>query len=581
MSPASHRRQGKSACELIEEAVELLRAASPAALASYYLGALPFMLGLLYFWADMSRSALAHQYLVEAALGLAGLFLWMKFWQAVFVRGLRAALAGAPLPPLDFARCRRLLLAQSALQPTGLFLVPLASLPVLPLAWVFAFYQNLTVLADAEDPGLRSLLRRAARHSALWPAQNHLLLTILSGFGLCICLNWATVCFFLPQLVKMLLGVESVFTRSGLSLLNTTFFAVMSGLAYLCVDPILKAAYTLRCFYGDSLRSGEDLKADLRRFQLAAPVLACLLLTLAPLHSGLAANSAVVPPPATGNLPPQQAAPAPNPPAANLSPTAFEAAIQDVLQQQKYAWRMPREQVGASEGTKRGLLGRFLERAWTSFFRCLNKVAGWLDRWLRKLFPPESGATGGSSGHSWLRLLQVLLYGLIAAAVAALVLLIVRAWRRRRHASVRLPTDPIQPAPDLTDESIDAHQLPEQGWMKLARELWQRGELRLALRAFYLASLAHLAGRNLLRLEKSKSNREYERELRRRGHSFPELLALFGENVLVFDRIWYGLQALDTELVGQFAANVDRITGALSAPGTVGQPADAGQRPGL
>ena len=95
--------------------------------------------------------------------------------------------------------------------------------------------------------------------------------------------------------------------------------------------------------------------------------------------------------------------------------------------------------------------------------------------------------------------------------------------------------------------------------MKLARELLERGELRLAMRAFYLASLAHLAGRNLISLAKFKSNRDYERELRRRGHSFPDLLSVFGETVSVFDRIWYGLHEVNGELVQQFAANVERI----------------------
>jgi len=95
----------------------------------------------------------------------------------------------------------------------------------------------------------------------------------------------------------------------------------------------------------------------------------------------------------------------------------------------------------------------------------------------------------------------------------------------------------------------------------LARELLGRGELRLALRAFYFASLAHLAQRNLIQLAKFKSNRDYERELRRRGHAFPDLLSLFSENVSVFDRIWYGMQEVSTELVNEFALKVDQLRG--------------------
>jgi hypothetical protein len=87
----------------------------------------------------------------------------------------------------------------------------------------------------------------------------------------------------------------------------------------------------------------------------------------------------------------------------------------------------------------------------------------------------------------------------------------------------------------------------------------ERGEFRLAMRAFYLASLAHLAARNLISLARFKSNRDYERELRRRAHTFPNLLATFGDNLFDFERIWYGLHEVNRDSVSQFAANVEKI----------------------
>jgi hypothetical protein len=87
----------------------------------------------------------------------------------------------------------------------------------------------------------------------------------------------------------------------------------------------------------------------------------------------------------------------------------------------------------------------------------------------------------------------------------------------------------------------------------------ERGELRLAMRAFYLASLAHLSERNLLTLARFKSNRDYERELLRRSHALPEVARLFSENVSVFDGIWYGLHEVTDESVAAFRANVERI----------------------
>src|ERR1051325_3867002 len=274
--------QDRGALELIEQAVHLLRTAPAGTLASYYLGALPFVLGLLYFWTDMSRSPFAYDHLAAATLGVAALFLWMKFWQSVFARRLRAMMTGEPPPLLNLRRAIRVFLAQTALQPTGLFLLPLASIPILPFGWVFAFYQSLTVLDDGESTQLRSAIKAAGQQAALWPKQNHVLLVVLAGFGFCVFLNWTTLCLGLPVLLKTLLGVESFFSRSALSMLNTTFFAAIFSLTYLSVDPILKAGYALRCFYGQSGRSGEDLKADLRRFSVGGqPAAACLILMFA------------------------------------------------------------------------------------------------------------------------------------------------------------------------------------------------------------------------------------------------------------------------------------------------------------
>ena len=44
----------------------------------------------------------------------------------------------------------------------------------------------------------------------------------------------------------MFVGVESPFTFGGWAVFNTTFLAAASGLAYLAVDPLLRAVYVLR-----------------------------------------------------------------------------------------------------------------------------------------------------------------------------------------------------------------------------------------------------------------------------------------------------------------------------------------------
>ena len=56
---------GRPAFDLIEEAFHAWRICPPVAFCWYYLGALPFVLALLYFWMDMSRGAFAAAHRTE------------------------------------------------------------------------------------------------------------------------------------------------------------------------------------------------------------------------------------------------------------------------------------------------------------------------------------------------------------------------------------------------------------------------------------------------------------------------------------------------------------------------------------
>src|SRR5262245_51227211 len=199
MKRARRRLEGKNGLDLIEEATHLLRTAPAGTLAVYYLGTVPFALGLLYFWADMSRSAFAKQHLAEAALAMAAVFLWMKCCQAVFARSIRAQITGESLPPWTFRRCARLLATQAIVQPSGLFILPLTTFVLLPLGWVYAFYQNATVLADGEPGATSKLLKNSWKQASLWPGQNHIFLVILAVFAFYIFVNWTIACLAFPQ----------------------------------------------------------------------------------------------------------------------------------------------------------------------------------------------------------------------------------------------------------------------------------------------------------------------------------------------------------------------------------------------
>jgi hypothetical protein len=93
----------------------------------------------------------------------------------------------------------------------------------------------------------------------------------------------------------------------------------------------------------------------------------------------------------------------------------------------------------------------------------------------------------------------------------------------------------------------------------MASDLATRSEWRLALRALYLGSLAHLAQRELVRLAPAKSNREYIAELRRRSRAhlvFPEV---FTRTAHRFDRVWYGRHEATAELFEAAHTDLDTL----------------------
>jgi len=530
---------GKGALEIIEEGFQLVRSAPLSTITAYYIGTLPFILALLYFWTDMSSGVFAEQRVAGGATALCFLFIWMKSWQAVYVRKLLAQLTGQPGPRWDKRRILRTVVAQTALQPSGLFLIAASAVILMPFPWVFAFYQNAVVFGAGDESDLKTVFKRCWRQMKLWPAQNHCILMALKLFGLFVLLNVILGALGVPFLMKSLFGIETAFTQSWLAALNTTFFAAVVTLTYLCYDPVVKATYVARCFYGQSLETAEDLRAELRTSNVRqiAAVAVCLFLFLLP---ALGANAKE----------PESAAP--------VSAAALDRSISEVIQQREYTWRMPREKAQAAKTD----LG-WLERRLKAFAEWLQRMVQKAFNWLRKVVQwllqnRRQTAGGGGSGFNWYGAFKLLLILLATALLVSIVLLILRMLR---------PSDPtpevvaqaLPPAPDLRDENTGADQLPEDGWLQMARQLFEAGDLRLALRAYYLASLAHLAEQNLITIARHKSNREYERELGRRAHAIPTLMDTFSDNVSTFDRVWYGLHEVTRDLLEGFASNVARI----------------------
>ena len=186
MKRKSGGRDGKSAVDILEEAMHLLRA-TPLLLAPYYIGSLPFVLGLLYFWTDMSTGANAWQHCSQAAWGLTLFFIWMKTWQSVYARRLLARVRGETSPPWGIRRILRAAAIQTAIQPWSIVVLPVAFIIMLPFPPALAFFQNATLIGSGDEGDMRVVVQKSWHQASLWPMQNTLVIWLTSPFLLVLC----------------------------------------------------------------------------------------------------------------------------------------------------------------------------------------------------------------------------------------------------------------------------------------------------------------------------------------------------------------------------------------------------------
>jgi len=535
------------ALALADQAVHLLRRRGRAAMAGYLTGTLPFLLGLLYFWSDMSRSPDAGGYCSPAAAGVALLFVWMKFWHVRFCRELWCILQDTAPEKWSLLRSLSTTARQALLHATGLLVLPLASAILFPFGWVYAFYQNLSVMDGPDTKSLEELYKAAGKQSLFLPGQNHLLISLLSGFGLFVWANVAMGLMLLPHLFKILLGIETAFTISGYhAIFNTTFLAITTALTYLCVDPIIKAAYTLRCFYGHSRQTGDDLRADLKPFLIAA-LLALLL------WPSSAKNTSAE----TLNTPPPVESPAV---VADSRPDALDDAIDRVLSQRRFAWRMPGETQPEPDNENGWLWAtlRWLKEKTDSTLAWMDSWLEGLSEWLQKILPDKTASAGKK--HNWTPVIKIIFYAVGGMLILLLLLAIGKRLGAHRSKRPETPGDAATDEVDLNDETVMADALPREGWLAMAREMATKGELRTALRAYYLAILSLLGDRGRIAVARYKSNRDYLGELSRRSHADPELLDLFARCMASFECAWYGMHLVTEDQLHQLISDQERIS---------------------
>ena len=521
-------RERVAAVEILDDAVRLLRAAPWSAHLCFQAGSLPFVLGLLLFVVDMRRSATAPRHAGGAALLMALLYLWMKGWHAVAADRLRVACSGAGTTPP--AVLLRRVVAQAAMQPWSLFFLPVAAVLTIPFAWVYAYYHAVTLSGDAA----------AARPQAAWrPMENHVLVLLLSLAAFVVWLNLLVVVLALPSMLSSLLGIETPFSRSPMLLFDSTLFLAVAGLAYLVTGPLAHAAFLVRAERLAALATGSDL---LREIDALPPVARGR--AVAGVFALVAAAAALgAPSPVAAAVEGVSSAAV-----AGIAPADLESAMRAVTARPEFLWRMPRP-VPPPGGEEPGVLARFAGsvvetiKDWSSGCgRAIGRLYRWLEKRLRlgrTTGPPGTESPAWPEPASWL-LLGILLLG---GGWALLMW-----WRRGSPArEVRATVAaPLARADVGTAAPTDA---PSDEWLARARELAERGDRRLAARAIYLATLALLGEARLLTLGRSRSDRDYLLELRRRRPDRPEMAELFQAEVREFERVWYGTHPASVDLV--------------------------------
>lgn len=533
-----------SALALLEEAFHLLRR-TPRGLAVYLAGAVPFVLGALWFWSDMSRGAMARQRCSAAALALTALYLWKRTLHARFGAHLRAAAADRDAPPWWWRDWMAALGVQARCATWSLLALPIALLILLPFGWLYAYHQNLAAVCEQPSADAGDARRRAWAAAQLWPRQNHLALSLLLLAGVVVLINIAVTLLLAPTLTKALFGVELSYAMSDTWMLNGTCVAVVLAATHLAMDAPVKAAYALRVFHGEARRTGLDLRVEWRRLKMAAGAALLAAVVLAPAR-------------ATAGDDPSRGAEMRASGEERAAEERLDAAIEWVLARPEFAWRLPRDAT-PSRGESASLLERALRAVadgirWVG--RQIEALWDWIDRVLRRWMAGDRGGPDRQGADGLAGPVKAIALA-IAAALGAIAAWAIARHLRRRRRRVDAEAAPAPMAADaaaVDSESVLATSRPGDEWMALAGRFGEAGDWRRAVRAAYLAVLAVLAELRWVEVAPARSNREYLRDLAHRATA--DVRDGFADCVRLFEQRWYGDHPAGP-------ADVDRLRAAL------------------
>lgn len=521
-----------AAFTLAEDAVTLARNASPFAWAIYLAGIVPFFGLLLFEISDIMQSPVALERLLPVSLALALGYVWMHACQAIYSRALYAQATDSEFAP-GIPAILSSVAIQAAIQPLKLIAWPCALILLVPHGVVTMFFQHALLPGSAPGASARDVTREAAKQAKTRQSESCFFLAIVLLLRLILWANLLVLLFTLPALWHIFTGIDTAITRRPMVLLNPASWVAILSLCYIALDPMVKAACVLRAFAQESRKSGLDLRLRLARIR---NVTALLFAAAALCMTG-------------------QSADAQNRKMA-ISPTQMTAAIESVFHDPGLSWDLP---VARKKAAPKNAIYSFFESSYESVAAGWQNLVKWMAATEERLRRWLAGAPRDQSGKS--KLPEP--YG-VAPIVEGLALLIgaaviVMLWRSRPQGAVQteaLASATIGAAIDEETE-LDASARPQDEWQSLAEDYATDGNLRMALRSWYLAGLAALSQAGLISASKGKSNLDYLAELQRRNKRGPaEVLMLMRTNVKIFERVWYGEHEVDQEIYANFTQNV-------------------------
>ena len=540
------KQPDETASDILEESFNILRTNSRRLLVFYYMGAFPFAVALLYFINDMSMSHPTRGEMEIYALLLTLCFAWKNLVQSLFCLRIMNILNGKEDGPVGFMRIVRIFVLQNIIQPAGLIVQVFSLLFGLTIGWTTAFFNSFTVTAALDDGSFTELLGSNWRLSFLNPKQNHLLLLLFVFLVFVVVLNIALALVLLPFMAKIFLGIDTIFSNASGSyvlikgIFNLTYWSIVLTCSWLLLDPLLKAAYTVRVFYGESESRGYDIIAKLSRLVKNSKKARALFVLLIAFQS-FSLSAAVE---GTGTE--------------KLDSEKLAAAIDETLKEREYKWLMPRPE--EAEDVERSFIGDMIDAMGKQIGEWIETVS----EYIKKYFPEDDEkqkAKELGSGFSFFDIPSLMPIMLIVLSVLICAFVIYWLRKRRRLRAIPATIYEIKSVPDLTKEDTYADELEKSAWLEMAARLFEEGNFRLAVRAVFFAELCLLADERLLTLAKFKTNREYLCELKRRAHSSKEIIEVFDTTLRLYERAWFGDYETTPEIYSVMQDGVMKIRG--------------------